>query len=102
MLVQTQTEMPFISVMKLPGGEEFICKVVDKTITGYKVNKPLILVNTPNGIQFAPALMMAAYDADVTVPNNCLMAKPSPEFEAQYTSAVSGIAVPPAGSIIGG
>ena len=92
---------PYIAVLKLPSGEELIGKIVSKTMTEYVVNKPLVLVNTQQGVQFAPLMLMADQSSDIILRNVCAEATPVKQLETDYQSAVSGIALPPsAGSFM--
>ena len=68
MLKETQ-QTPYISIFKLIGGEEFICKVVQETTDTYVVSKPLTIGQTSQGVHFIPVLMMADQEKDVVIPN---------------------------------
>lgn len=99
MLKETQ-QTPYISVFKLPSGEEFICKVIEETTTSFLVHKPLTLGQTSQGIQFIPIMMMVDQEKDIVIPKPVLIGKPAQELRSQYESAISGIALPKTGSIV--
>ena len=98
MLHNTQSK---ISILKLASGEEIIGTVARSHDNVYTVNKPLMLVQTPQGLHFAPFLAMAKQDADVKIYGVVAEAPPYEEAEANYLSAISGIALPPKSGIIG-
>lgn len=100
MLLKKQNTVPYIGVFKLNSGEEFIGKVVDETETSYTVSKPLCMVPTERGYQFAPLMMMADLDANVQIPKPVMQGKPNDQLLNQYESATSGIALPQKSSII--
>jgi len=101
MLKQTQ-KIPYIAVFKLASGEEFFAKVTDETPVGYTLHKPLCLVPTQGGLQFAPLMMFADPKADIFMPKPVMCSEPHPTFLSTYESAISGIALPsaPKGKII--
>jgi len=93
---------PTISVFKMNSGEEFICKVVDDNVTHWIVEKPLSMVSTDKGLQFAPFLMMANMNEKVYIPKPCIMAKPDAKLQDHYESTISPIVVPQKSSIVTG
>lgn len=97
MLKQTH---PYVTIMKMMSGEEFICKVISETSTEYSVSKPLTLGRTQQGVQFIPVMMLADPDKLVTIPKPVITAPPSVETESQYESITTGIALPAKSSII--
>lgn len=100
MLIQKQKELPYIAALKLSSGEEFICKVVDETVTSYIVTKPLTLGQTAQGVQFVPIMMLADPDKEVIIPKPVIVGQPAPGIESQYESITTGIALPQKSSII--
>jgi hypothetical protein len=77
-----------------------IGKVVAETATMYTVSKPLCMVGTDKGFQFAPFIMMGDMDADVEVPRPAIQTTPNEKILEQYEAATSPIALPKKGSII--
>jgi len=100
MLLQKQDTVPYVGIFKLNSGEEFIGKVVDETATMYTIAKPLCMVGTDKGFQFAPFIMMGDMDADVKLPKPVIQTKPNGKILEQYESATSPIAMPKQSSII--
>lgn len=99
MLKETQ-QTPYISIFKLIGGEEFICKVVEETADTYVVSKPLTIGQTSQGVHFIPVLMMADQEKEIIIPKPLIKGKPSAELQSQYESATTGIVMPKSGSIV--
>jgi hypothetical protein len=97
MLKQTQ---PYVTVMKMMSGEEFICKVISETLVDYVVSKPLTLGQTQQGVQFIPVMMLADPSKHVTIPKPVIIGFPTVEMESQYESLTTGIALPAKSSII--
>jgi hypothetical protein len=89
-------------VLKLASGEEVIGKVTEVFGSGdsFKVNRPVMIVQANQALHFAPFLVMANQDKDVTINNVVAYAEPSDDMERSYQSAISGIELPPSGTII--
>jgi len=100
MLLQKQQTTPYICVFKLNSGEEFITKVINETDTSYTVSKPLCMVTTERGLQFAPFIMMGDLDEDITIPKPVIQAKANRQILEQYETSTSPIALPKKSSII--
>jgi hypothetical protein len=100
MLLQKQNTVPYIGIFKIASGEEFIGKVVNETATSYTISKPLCMVGTEKGFQFAPFIMMGDMDADVELPKPVIQTKPNTQILNQYETATSPIAMPVRSSII--
>lgn len=92
--------VPYISVLKMPSGEEVICRVVEETTTHYVVSKPLTLGQTAQGVRFIPVLMMADPEKNVEIPKPLIVGTPASEMESQYESITTGIAIPAKSGII--
>lgn len=100
MLLQKQQTVPYIGVFKLNSGEEFIGKVVAETDSVYTISKPLCMVPTDKGFQFAPLVMMGDLDEDIILPKPVILARPNKQILDQYETSTSAIALPKRGSII--
>jgi len=100
MLLQKQKETPYIAVFKMPSGEEFLCKVIEETITHYVVSKPLTIGQTQTGIKFVPIMILADPEKNVVVPKPVMAGEPSAAVQQQYESIISGIALPQKNAII--
>ena len=99
MLQQKQT-LPFIGVFKLGSGEEFIAKVIEETMMGFTIMKPLCMVPTEKGLQFAPLVMMGDIEAKVHLPKPVIQTAAPAQLQEQYESAISPIIVPKKSAII--
>ena len=100
MLLQKQQTLPYIGVFKLNSGEEFIAEVTEESAVSFTVSKPLCMVPTEKGLQFAPFIMMGDLDSDVTIPKPVIQASPNKAIRDQYATSVSPIAMPKKQSII--
>ena len=89
-----QKKTPYIAVFKTQAGEEFIAKVTEETMLAYTVSKPLCMIGTDQGLRFAPFLMMADPDKEISVPKPMITATPASSLESQYEQATSSIALP--------
>jgi hypothetical protein len=85
---------PYIAIFKTSAGEEFIGKVVEETMLAYTISKPLCMIGTDTGLRFAPYLMMADPDKDISIPKPVITGYPAKSLEAQYEQATSSIALP--------
>ena len=99
-MLKSMKTTPYLSVMKMSGGEEFICKVIEETSTHYVDSKPLTLGQTQNGVMFIRMLMLANPDKNVEIPKPVIIGEPTPEIDSQYESITTGIALPKKSSII--
>lgn len=93
MIAQKPQDTPYIAIFKLGAGEEFIGKVVNETMIAYQIKNPLCMVATQKGLQFAPFMMMADPDKEITVPKPVITGIPDNKLQAQYEQAVSPIAL---------
>lgn len=89
--IQRQKETPYIGLFKVGTGEEFIARVIEETSDYIKVEKPLCMVGTEQGLRFAPFLMMADPDKSVTIPKPVISADPAWALQKQYEQATSTI-----------
>lgn len=100
MLTQKQQTLPYIGIFKLNSGEEFIAKVVEETMMGFTIFKPLCMVPTDKGYQFAPLVMMGDLEAKVFLPKPVINTSPNPQLMEQYESTISPIIVPKKSGIV--
>lgn len=100
MLLKKQNTVPYIGVFKISSGEEFIGKVVAESVMSYTIAKPLCMVGTDKGFQFAPFIMMGDMDEDVELPKPVIQTRPNKTILDQYETATSAIAMPKQQSII--
>ena len=100
MLQAKNNVVPYIGVFKLPSGEEFIGRVTEDSVTHISVTKPLTVINTPNGPQFAPLMLMSDHEKPVAIPKPIIRAEAMDSVVSQYESITSGIALPQKQSIL--
>jgi hypothetical protein len=101
MLKQLTHTTPYIGVFKLHSGEEFIAKVMSVDTFSIKVEKPLCMVNTPNGPSFAPLFMLGDLDAPTTINKvDFIETTPGTQVKSMYESVTSGIALPPQNGLV--
>ena len=83
------------------GGEEVIGEVVTDTDHSIVLNRPLTLMNTPQGVGFAPATLLGDPESTIQYMKSHVQAYMSsrPEIVNQYRQAVSGIAIASADSV---
>lgn len=94
MLKQTQKELPYIGIFKVMTGEEFVAKVLDDNMFGYTIEKPLCLVATERGTQFAPFMMMNDPDKAIALNKSAVVATSVPQGKLRdmYEEITSPIA----------
>jgi len=91
MLLSKPKETPYIGLFKVGTGEEFIARVTEETSDYIKVEKPLCMVGTDQGLRFAPFLMMADPDKSIMIPKPLISAEPASALQKQYEQATSTI-----------
>lgn len=94
MLLSKSKELPYIGTFKVGTGEEFIARVVEETSEYIRVEKPLCMVATDQGLRFAPFLMMADPEKAITIPKPIISAEPAKQLQSQYEQATSSIVLP--------
>ncbi len=92
MLVQKIKPLDIVT-MKLVTGEEIISKFVEGTDSYYKVNKPLVLSITANGVAMTPFLFTAEISGDIEIPKHVVVALAATDKQTanQYIKGTSGI-----------
>lgn len=83
------------------GGEEVIGEVEEVTEQHLLLKRPLTLMNTSQGVGFAPATLLGDPESTIMYMNAHVQAYMSsrPEIVDQYRQAVSGIAIASADSV---
>jgi hypothetical protein len=81
--------------IKLSTGEELICRFVEETDQGYKVNRPMVLSANQQGIGMMPYLFTVHPDTDTVINKSSviLACATDSDFAKQYTQATTGIAL---------
>jgi hypothetical protein len=93
MLITTNFKSNEILTMKLVTGEEIISKFIEDTTFGYKINRPLVLAITPQGVAMTPFLFTAEINGEITIPKNAVIAIAATEKDTagQYIKGTTGI-----------
>lgn len=79
--------------LKLTSGEEVVARLEEETNKGFKLNKPLMLTMTQQGIGLAPFMFTASPDTVITIASDkviCVV-KTIDEMSKQYISSTTGI-----------
>ena len=79
--------------LKLTSGEEVVARLEEETNNGFKLNKPLMLTMTQQGIGLAPFMFTASPDTVITIASDkviCVV-KTIDEMSKQYISSTTGI-----------
>ena len=81
---------------KLVTGEEVVAKVLDLDNEEIEVLKPVVLINTHEGVALAPAFMPSANTSKVVLNRRTIVATAITDDEVQvaYVQMETGIAVP--------
>jgi hypothetical protein len=79
--------------LKLSSGEEVVGRLEEETATGFKLNKPLMLTMSQQGIGLAPFMFTANPDTNITIASNKVICavKTIDEMAKQYISSTTGI-----------
>ena len=82
-----------IITMKLVTGEEIITKFVESSDSSYKVNKPLVLSITQQGVAMTPFLFTAELNGEIDIPKHVIVAIASTDksTSGQYIKGTTGI-----------
>lgn len=90
MLIQSY---PYITVLKLVTGEEVMTTLTSSDIMSVTASKPLCIVATPQGTQFAPFMVMANPDSVVKIYKSNILAESTPQHNLQksYEDVTSAI-----------
>jgi len=95
MLIDTPLKTGDIVSMKLNSGEEIIAKLSEETDLGYKVNKPLMVAATQQGLGLAPFMFTVDQDTDFVIRTQTVscIAKTEKDMATQYVQNTTGLAV---------
>jgi hypothetical protein len=93
MLISKGVAVGEVVTIKTTAGEEIVAKLVEDGVMGVKVNKPLCLTATKDGIGLVPFLFTTDPDADVTISKNAIMVLAATIKDAadRYTQQTTGI-----------
>lgn len=94
MIIETPYKMGDTVSLKLLSGEEVVGRLDDEA-KGYKMHKPMMLVQTGEGLGLAPFMFSVSVDSPVTISKeavSCIM-KTADEVAKSYTQQTTGIVV---------
>jgi hypothetical protein len=82
-----------VVTLKLLSGEEVVAKYIEETSKGYKVNKPMALSMSPQGIGMIPFAMTVDMEKDITINASAVIAIESTDkqFADAYIQNTTGI-----------
>ena len=82
-----------IVTLKLVTGEEVITKFIESNDHHYKINKPLVLSVTSQGVAMTPFLFTADLNSDINIPKNAVIAiaRTEKSTTSQYIKGTTGI-----------
>ena len=95
MLIDKGVSSGEIITIKLTSGEELIAKLVEETVTHYKLHKPMVLSMTQQGIGMMPYLftVSAGKEVKLTKATVTVIEVTDSEFANQYMQGTTGIAM---------
>ena len=70
MLIDKGISAGDIVTIKLTSGEELIAKLTEETTLHYKICKPMVLANTPQGLGLMPYVITINLDKDIKLSKN--------------------------------
>lgn len=84
-----------IVTIRLTSGEELITKLVEETETHFKVNKPMTLSMSQQGIGMMPFLFTVNMDKDISISKSAVavISSTASSFADQYIQGTTGIAM---------
>jgi hypothetical protein len=84
-----------VVTIRLSSGEELITKLVEETDSYYKVNKPMLLSMSQQGIGMMPFLFTVNMDKDLNISksNVVVVCSTASSFADQYIQGTTGIAM---------
>lgn len=93
MLIDKGVTTGEVVTIKLTSGEELVAKLVEETVTHYKLSKPLVLSMGPKGIGMVPYLFTVSPDKDISLNKATVtvISASDKEFSNQYLQGTTGI-----------
>lgn len=81
--------------IKLSTGEELLARYQEETAVGYKINRPMVLSASQQGIGMMPYLFTVNPNQDIVITHTAviLITLTDPDFAKQYIEATSGIRI---------
>ena len=101
-MLKSKQTLPYIGIFKVVTGEEFIAKVTETDMFSFTISKPLCLVATERGTQFAPFMMLNDPEKPISLKTSAVVGTSDPQAKLQemYEEVTSGIARVAPGTII--
>lgn len=95
MLIDRGVTAGEIVTIRLTSGEELITKLVEETDSHYKVNKPMTLSMSQQGIGMMPFLFTVNMDKDLSIAKSAVavISSTATSFADQYIQGTTGIAM---------
>lgn len=95
MLIETDYKKGDIVSFKLISGEEVISRLDEETDNTYKLHKPMMLVQGPEGVGLAPFMFSVSADAKFNLLKHSVscITKTEDNIGKQYTTQTTGIMV---------
>ena len=84
-----------VVTIRLSAGEEIIAKLVEETDSHYKINKPMTLSMSQQGIGMMPFLFTVNMDKDLSIAKSyvTVISSTATSFADQYVQGTTGIAM---------
>lgn len=93
MLINKGLSSGSVISLKLTSGEEIIARFVEKTATGYRVLRPMVLTMGPKGVGLMPYLITANMENELEIFNSAItvITETDKEPSDQYIQNTTGI-----------
>jgi hypothetical protein len=93
MLLKKALSEGSVVTFKLTSGEELVARLQERTATGYKVSKPMVLTMGPKGIGLMPYLITASHDEDLEISAHVVAVVTATDKDPsdQYIQSTTGI-----------
>lgn len=94
LLEKTRTQGDVIT-LKLTSGEEVIARFEEETATGVKINKPMMLSMSQQGVGMMPYMFTVNPTTSIVINHSAIavLSSTDPDFAKQYTTSTTGIAL---------
>jgi hypothetical protein len=95
MLIDKGVAVGEVITLKLTSGEEIVAKLTEETATYYKLARPMVLGQGPQGPGLMPYLFTVHPDKEIKLLKNTVtVAEPTDEtFAKQFLESTTGIAL---------
>lgn len=93
MLINKGISAGSVITLKLTSGEEIIARFSEKTLSGYRVSKPMVLSMGPKGIGLIPYLITANLENEVEIFSSAVtvITETDKDPSDQYITNTTGI-----------